>query len=149
MKPHILINIKNINTELCYVNAGERVHTHVYEYGYDHGENKHLFLSGVMYMLEQINTIENIPTTFMLKFIENDNIKDKIDLTEQKENINRGKEVKGGELNNTMRHKIHWYKALLENYNYTQFDTEGNARPCVIIESDERYKKVNKLGLKV
>ena len=116
MKPHILINIKNDSTELCYVNAGERVHTHVYEYGYDYGENKHLFLSGVMYMLEQINTIENIPTIFRLS------------MKEETQNIKQ-EEINRRLIDNPMRHKIHWYKALLENYNYTQFDTEGNAGP--------------------
>lgn len=149
MKPHILINIKNDSTELCFVNAGEKVHTHIYEYGYNHGENKHLFLEGIMYMLEQINTIENIPATFRLKLIEDDGLKYVNSSTRLKEIINEGLENNSLSLDNIMRHKIHWYKALLENYNYTQFDTEGNARPCVIIDSDERYKKANKLGLKV
>ncbi len=123
MKSHILINIKNDNTVLCYVSEGEKVRSHVYGYGYSHGDSKHLFLEGMMYMLEQINTVENIPLTFRLK------IEDGID--------------------NPMRHKMHWYKAMLESYNYTQFDTDGNANPCVIIDNDERYKKINKLGLKV
>ncbi len=123
MKSHILINIKNYSTELCYVSDGEKAHNHVYDYGYMHGEDKLLFLEGIMYMLEQINTVDNIPTTFRLNTIEG--------------------------AQNPMRHKMHWYKAALESYNYTQFDTEGNARPCVIIDNDERYKKINKLGLKV
>ena len=128
MQAHLLIKINKDKTEIHYISEGNKLHTHDYDYGYDNGEDKHLFLSGIMYALEQINTFENVPTVFRIKMSDGENVRI---------------------IDNIMRHKMNWYKAILEDYNYTQFDTDGNSKPCVIIDSNERYKKVNRLGLKI
>ena len=121
---HIHIQIKDRSTTVSYVQEGDKLHTHVYDYGYIQGASKGEFLAGILYMLEMINMIDHIPERYILDL---DGV---IDV-------------------NPMRHKLNWYTDTLQNYNYTQFVRGTNRQPYVIINTNERYKKGNHLGLKL
>ncbi len=125
MQTHLLIKIAEHKTTVDYIESGDKVHTHDYLYGYSQGEDKHSFLAGILFMLETINSVDHIPNKFIIETdtsIESDNI---------------------------MRHKVQWYADLLRNYNYTQFIKATKEPACVIINNNERYKKRNRLHLKV
>ncbi len=124
MHNHLNIQIKDRSTEVSYIQEGDKLHTHIYNYGYIYGADKGEFLAGILYMLETINVIECIPEHYIL-------------------------DIDGAIDANPMRHRLNWYADTLRNYNYTQFVRGINMQPHVIINTNERYKKSNKLGLKV
>lgn len=128
MQSHLLIKINKDKTLLTYIDSGEKIHTHEYNYGYADADNKHKFLAGIMYMLEMINLIDVIPEKYI------------VDL-----------DIATNDMNDisAMRHKYHWYGEIIRRYNYTQFVRSTNDTPCVIINTNERHKDRNKLGLKI
>ncbi len=131
MEPHLLIKINRENTNVSYIDTGDKLHTHDYNYGYAHGKDRLRYLYGVLYMMEMINIIDPIPNKIIIKF----------DTTDNRHDID----------NSEMRHMKGWYSDILNQYNYTQFifRNDKRYRPVhVIINSDERHQKHNTLGLR-
>lgn len=132
MEPHLLIEIDKENTKVSYIDAGVRLQSHEYGYGYIHGKERFSYISGVLYMMEMINVVETIPNKIIINFIEKNDEFDHIDYSD-------------------MRHMKEWYADILNKYNYTQFVFRNNKqyRPVyVIINNDERHQKHNPLRLK-
>lgn len=128
MEAHILIEIRKQNTDVSYIENGDKLHVHTYDYGHYMGKNRLFFMSGILYMMEIINTIDVIPNKIIIKF----------DTLDPQNNID----------NSDMRHNKDWYKDVLVKYNYTQFIKRHNIKMHVIINYDERHKKPNPLELK-
>lgn len=124
MNTHLHIKILTDRTDISYIENGEKLHSHIYEYGLKDRDDKIKFLSGVLYMLEMINTVSPIPNKYII-------------------------DVEASLEDDNMRHKYHWFGDVLRRYNYTQFWRDDNMAPHVIINSNERYKKRNQLDLTI
>ena len=133
MDPHILIQINKDTSNVSYIDTGDKLHSHDYGYGYADGKNKLKYISGILYMLEIVNTIDPIPNKIIIKFAINNN--------------NKSNNIKNIDTSD-MRHMKGWYADVLRNYNYTQFIMRYKSDMHVIIDLDERHKKHNQIGLR-